>query len=281
MAADPGLVEYWKAGRASEERYDYFLMALVTAAIAFAVQKTSGIRPDWSMLWLLGAVLSWGGSLFAGIRRQENLEIAYTSYYKILAGHTTGEENKNTLKERYPKANQRADLWKKVQAYGLLGGAVLFITWHIFAMAAIGSTTERRMTMEKRPGEASVHYGDMQGEAAADYSDKPSHFVEWAEQLGVPGSGHIVGVRIYGGTGGVHGTESVDVTFQVYEHDWSVDAINEALQESNGKLVVKEYTKTGVPIADFVQCFKILEIGLINSAIRARKVVVEEEIELQ
>ncbi|UCE60878.1 MAG: hypothetical protein JSU63_03835 [Phycisphaerales bacterium] len=59
--------------RAAQSRYDYFLMAVAGSAIALSVQRTTGELLAWSMIPLGIAVLLWGFSFFAGIRRQHSV----------------------------------------------------------------------------------------------------------------------------------------------------------------------------------------------------------------
>lgn len=134
--------------------------------------------------------------------------------------------------------------------------------------------------MEKRPGEASVQFDAMRGEAAADRSDVGGIRLEdWAKQLGFKGPGDIVGVSIFGGAEGPgHQPEFVHVTFQVVD-DLSFPVVQSLLAESGGKLTVREYHKSNVPVVDFLRCFKRLEVSLFDSEVKATKISVADDIE--
>ncbi len=137
MGMDENQLAMWKAGMASQERYDYFVMALAVAAIGFAVQRTSDLDPSWTMLWVLAAVLAWGVSLFAGFRRQEKVDVALHLHYQIL---TSSSSTPKDLLEMAEKESQEADdagaCCRKVQTYGFYVGAILFVVWHILETLA-------------------------------------------------------------------------------------------------------------------------------------------------
>ncbi len=141
--------------------------------------------------------------------------------------------------------------------------------------------TERSLLMSKRPGEASVQYGDVRGEAAADVSDRLSNMLDGAaKELGFEGPGQVVGISIYGGDDHPD-PDTGYVTFQVVESPIGAEKMNKALAESGGELVVKEYFKTGVPITDFVRCFKRLNISLFSSYIKPETISVEDHIDIE
>ena len=137
---------------------------------------------------------------------------------------------------------------------------------------------------DERPGQASVQYGDVRGEAAGDVSDSLGNVLDTAarQQLGFKGPGYVVGVSIYGGDEfSRRKPDLVSVTFQVIEGFSSVDELNKKLAESGGVLTVKEYRKRGVPVVDFVRCFKRLDIGLFSRYINARTIRVEDDITIE
>lgn len=134
--------------------------------------------------------------------------------------------------------------------------------------------------MGERPGEASVQYNDVRGEAAGDVSDLLHVLDNAAKKLGYERGGQVVGIRIYGGDEGRRNTDLVDVTFQVVEDPCGADNINKALVESGGELAVKEYVKREVPVVDFMRCFKRLKVSLFSRYIEAREISVDETIYL-
>jgi len=137
---------------------------------------------------------------------------------------------------------------------------------------------------EKRPGQAGTQYNDVLGEAAGDVSDRLSTLSAAARELGFSGRGFVVGINLYGGDehetmGADAGT--VSVTFQAVQGPWGVEKLNEALAEAEGVLEVTEYHKSSVPIADFVRCFKRLDVSLFHSHINARSIFPKAHVDIE
>ena len=134
---------------------------------------------------------------------------------------------------------------------------------------------------DERPGQASVQYNDVRGESAADVSDDLGTLQEAAKKLGFTGSGRVVGIGIYGGDEGpasMHGL--VSVAFQVVDDCPGADGLNAALGQSGGVLEVTEYHVDGVPVADFVACFKRIQVCVFSGHINATTVRVLDHIDL-
>jgi hypothetical protein len=135
----------------------------------------------------------------------------------------------------------------------------------------------------QRPGHAGVQYDDVRGEAAADISDRlgAHNLQDAARELGFKGPGRVVGISIYGGDELRRDPNLVGVAVQaMVDAPGGVDAINQALTESDGVLDVVEYYKTGVPIIDFMRCCKRLNVSLFSKNIKAREVRVSDAEEL-
>src|SRR5688500_10431355 len=109
----------------------------------------------------------------------------------------------------------------------------------------------------KRPGEASVQYGDLRGEAAADIADDIAGLNEAARQLGFTLKGTVGGIGMYGSPV-LDG--DVFVTVQVFEGG-SWREIKAAADASGGTLKVIEYSRD-VPLVEFMKCFKRLNVSL-------------------
>lgn len=120
----------------------------------------------------------------------------------------------------------------------------------------------------KRPGEASVQYGDVRGEAAADIADDLGGLDAVSKMLGFKVKGTVVGIRMFSGE---HSTGNVYVTLQVFEGG-SWGEIKAALEVSGGALDVTEYYKDDVPLVDFIRCFKRLNVGLFGRDSGVREV---------
>ncbi len=72
----------------------------------------------------------------------------------------------------------------------------------------------------------------------------------------------------------------VTVSFQAARGPWGLDKLNEALAQTDGELEVTEYHKRGVPTADFVRCFKRLNVSLFHSHVKARTLRVVDRISI-
>jgi len=66
-------LELLQQHRTGQQKYDYFLMALAGAAIAFSIQQTANTTLSWPQIFLGTAVIFWGFSVFAGCKRQERI----------------------------------------------------------------------------------------------------------------------------------------------------------------------------------------------------------------
>jgi hypothetical protein len=111
----------------------------------------------------------------------------------------------------------------------------------------------------KRPGQASVQYGEVRGEAAGDIADEVENLDAVAEALGFNVKGPVIGISMY--SGGEATDDKVSVTAQVFEGgSWA--EIRAAVEASGGTLKVTEYFKDDVPLIDFVHCFKRFNVGL-------------------
>ena len=67
MTTDQELMEIHKQHRTGQDKYTYFLLAVTASAVAFSVQKTSGLVLSWSLLPLGIAVLTWGTSVMSSL----------------------------------------------------------------------------------------------------------------------------------------------------------------------------------------------------------------------
>jgi len=67
--ADDKLLEVYKQHLSAQDKLGYFLLAVTASAIAFAVQKSEGVRISSSAIPLAAAGISWAFSFYFGIRR--------------------------------------------------------------------------------------------------------------------------------------------------------------------------------------------------------------------
>jgi len=68
MANDSEIFELYKQHQTGQDKYTYFLLATAAAAIAFAVQKTEGLRLSWWLLPSGAAILCRGASFSSDAR---------------------------------------------------------------------------------------------------------------------------------------------------------------------------------------------------------------------
>lgn len=131
----------------AQQKYDYFLMAVAGAAIAFAVQRTTGKTIAWNMIPLALAVINWGVSFFAGCRRQEyvlstmyaNMELLRVQkglHPEIGQNPQLIEAATSGIRDACEFNSNRGANWAKTQFRCLIAGAVLFIVWHVIDMVA-------------------------------------------------------------------------------------------------------------------------------------------------
>lgn len=64
-------LEMWKAHRAAQEKFTYFMLAASGACIGFALTQTKDLRLNCDMAWLGAALLAWAGSFYLGCKYAE------------------------------------------------------------------------------------------------------------------------------------------------------------------------------------------------------------------
>jgi hypothetical protein len=139
-------VEMFFRYREDQDKYSYFLLAAAGSALAFAVQKTSGLTLRWNMIALGAAALAWILSFYFGCRRlltsQEALRANYhyfqmgeetDSRYKTLPEYG---EVRDEILDKVQGLNNKAGRYLSRQFQWLIVGAVLFIVWHVWDMFA-------------------------------------------------------------------------------------------------------------------------------------------------
>jgi hypothetical protein len=127
--------------RETQEKYVYFLLAAVGAAIAFATTQTQGAVLTWSKVPLAAAILCWGLSFFFGCRhlvREPQSVLVLSMYRKVERG-----EHPNIPPIPDLLADFRGDVEKtakqssrlaSLQFPFLITGAVFYIAWHVLEM---------------------------------------------------------------------------------------------------------------------------------------------------
>lgn len=132
----------------TQEKYDYFLMSVAAAAIAFAVHRTSEMSLDWFMIILGIAILLWSISFIAGCRRRNYIGSNFYANMDFLRVQNGEHPKVGGHPERINAASKGiinamehnsacASFWADVQLYSLIAGAVIFILWHVIKMSNI------------------------------------------------------------------------------------------------------------------------------------------------
>jgi hypothetical protein len=142
---------------AGKDKYVYFLLAAVGAAVGFAMHSTATTPFDgrhW--IWLL-AILFWGVSFVAGCKnRLLDLHLGVESLVPDIlmnaarleasALDITEESKAQAFKridafvdgQRKERHNvlKTAEFWLKMQFHFLVAGGAAFVIWHIFGMVS-------------------------------------------------------------------------------------------------------------------------------------------------
>lgn len=131
--------------RDKQEKYVYYLIALSVSAIGFSVYKTEKLSLTFSQIPLAIAVLSWGLSIFCGLKFLKytisNL-YANNDYFKIVKGKHPDIGNQPELikvgvesfREAMKTNGKTMKKYFRFQSYLFYSGIILFIVWHIIEM---------------------------------------------------------------------------------------------------------------------------------------------------
>ncbi|MDO9012547.1 MAG: hypothetical protein Q7U78_12175 [Gallionella sp.] len=138
-------IEVYRQHRIAQEKYVYFLLAAVGAAIALAVNQTQEAKLACSQLPLGCAVALWALSFFFGCRHLAYVEstlFANAVLLKVEAGEHSQvgihPEHMAIASEGIRKAiesnSNRASRFAHWQFNCLLLGAISYLGWHVFEM---------------------------------------------------------------------------------------------------------------------------------------------------
>lgn len=142
---DENQKEIQRQHRQQQEKYVYYILALTVSAIGFAIYKTSGLPLKWSQVPLGLSVISWGVSIFCGLKFIKYvLSILYANnaYFEILNGQDPDLGNVPWKIEAGAKGVREAMKLNAITASKYLDwqsrlfyiGIVLFIIWHVSEM---------------------------------------------------------------------------------------------------------------------------------------------------
>lgn len=143
--ADDALIEIHRQHRTGQDKYTYFLLAVTASAVAFAVQKTAGLKITYSLIPLGAAVLLWGLSFYFGVKNLLWIQTSIYANYSLLQLQTGVHPEQPDHPQMLEAAIQGVKSAlesnvNKAQFYGvwqfrlLIAGAILFVVWHVLEM---------------------------------------------------------------------------------------------------------------------------------------------------
>lgn len=127
-------------------KYTYFILAITTASIAFALQRSEGASWDCGLIPLGIAVLLWGASFYCGITEVRLATRALGTNYSLLQLEVGNHPNQpsdpshigparegitDALNETVRKA-QTCHVWQ-LRFYFI--GAISYTVWHFMRVA--------------------------------------------------------------------------------------------------------------------------------------------------
>lgn len=134
-------LELNKSLRTHDERYDYFLLAVAGASIAFALNQTKGLALAWSQIPLGIAGACWAASFFTGCLRLKRVRHAMLinarmidMQGKVQSIQGGPEYVRQIATEAFDKKDNAAVAFGMWQFTLLVTGALFYIAWHIIEM---------------------------------------------------------------------------------------------------------------------------------------------------
>jgi hypothetical protein len=139
--ADNELLELYKQHRTGQDKYAYFLLAIVASAIAFAVNKTTDVKITSPDIPLILAVILWGFSFYFGCKYLQWCQTATFSNFNLLQlvkGVHPEQPDHPVMVEAAIKAvksalesnSDNAGKYSNWQFYFAVLGALMFLIWH-------------------------------------------------------------------------------------------------------------------------------------------------------
>jgi hypothetical protein len=125
-------------------KYDYWLMTIAAAAIAFVVSNTRDSTLSWYNAPLGIAVFFWIASILSGFIRQSAIDIVLQADFALVAiqrkldrRYQTPEEIEeatSVIQQKRTEKNQQAGRCQTRQLECLITGGVAYLVWHVFQM---------------------------------------------------------------------------------------------------------------------------------------------------
>jgi hypothetical protein len=137
--------ELYRVHRETQNKYVYFLLAAVGAALGFALAQTKDQSLGFSHIILFIALLSWGLSFYFGCKQLQKIMGAMYENMELLevnkGEHPLVGNNPNAIahmrkfiKNRLEKASEEASLYGNKQFEYFIVGSFIYILWHVFEM---------------------------------------------------------------------------------------------------------------------------------------------------
>lgn len=144
-------IELYRQVRSSQDKYVYFLLAAVGAAIGFALNQTQGMSLVLSQIPLGISVLTWGLSFFFGCFHLEYASATLFTNFEMVkiknGNHPEVGSHPQLIEAAYQGANDamkinnsRANRYGQLQFMFFIVGVIFYISWHIIEMWLRGNT---------------------------------------------------------------------------------------------------------------------------------------------
>ncbi len=141
-------IELFRIHGQQQEKLVYYIVALCVTAIGFSIYQTTGHSLKWIQTPLALAVLSWGLSIYCGLRfLKYALSILYANnaLFNIFQGIEPGVGNypqlieaaSSGVEQAIKQSSETSSKLFKWQERLFYSGIVLFLFWHLLEMYAL------------------------------------------------------------------------------------------------------------------------------------------------
>ena len=130
-----------RAHRDLYTRYAFYLLAVVGAAVGFALNQTQGAVLAWSQVPLGLAISSWFLSFYFGLRQLKSVLATLLANSLLLAvedGHhpelPNSPETRAKIMKKIEQSGKHAGRLSELQVWALLIGVFFYVSWHVLEM---------------------------------------------------------------------------------------------------------------------------------------------------
>lgn len=142
---DEESIELHRQLRTAQDKYTYFLLAVVAAAVAYAIKLTADSTLSFTMIPLGLAILSWVLSFFFGCRQLNYVNSTIYSNFELLRVQKGEHPEAGTKPQNIAAASEgirqameynseKISFFAGLQFRFLIAGSIFFIAWHIIEM---------------------------------------------------------------------------------------------------------------------------------------------------